>query len=487
VAEEANAKTDQQAPAKEEVKEESTGNTGSGGKIGAFFSSFRKDKDEGSNPKEQEDVEETAAILMKRTIFKFQMMQWVGSVQIKATLSGPGFKTEFYLSGGFGFVSNSVSATTDQKQLEAASEKEAEDEKQKGFWERRLSSVLNHAKKRVEKIAFGLKDFRMYGQIGCIFHLGAPPLLPGQFSAEFELKLAFTIESVIAWINSEYYTMRETQELERKARKKLQKKQELQQSIGFLLPSCLKKKMQDNNDQELTEAEKAAKEDATVKKMVLALQATKLRARSLGWQGFAKAQVDLGLISFWIQISFFKSVTRLALDVESVLVSSNNNNNNNNEKSNNDKSSDGSAPVVTRVPSSSSLLIGSRNNSSDGSQGSQGSQATSWVTGRKRNKTEIEREAKRKKEEEEMKRLLLMIEEERQVDDAAAADTTLADGGGTFTTGLEMGINRIQKLSARYAGIYNSIKVGASFNFNILGFGVQTSMEVEAISVRTFS
>ena len=84
-----------------------------------------------------------------------------------------------------------------------------------------------------------------------------------------------------------------------------------------------------------------------------------------------------------------------------------------------------------------------------------------------------------------------------------------------FKKGLELGINSINKVSkANFKGIHaggnmlpsspcylqltlqlyslwcwfygGAAKVGASFSFTVLGFGIQTSLEVEVVSVRTF-
>jgi hypothetical protein len=82
-----------------------------------------------------------------------------------------------------------------------------------------------------------------------------------------------------------------------------------------------------------------------------------------------------------------------------------------------------------------------------------------------------------------------------------------------FKKGLELGINSINKVSkANFKGIHaggnilysnprvihnfsfthcgagcaGAAKVGASFSFTVLGFGIQTSLEAEVISVRTF-
>lgn len=43
------------------------------------------------------------------------------------------------------------------------------------------------------------------------------------------------------------------------------------------------------------------KDDEAIQKMLLSVQATRMKIDSMGWIGFVKAQIDLGLCSFYIQ------------------------------------------------------------------------------------------------------------------------------------------------------------------------------------------
>jgi hypothetical protein len=43
------------------------------------------------------------------------------------------------------------------------------------------------------------------------------------------------------------------------------------------------------------------RDDVAIEKMMLSLQATKMKIDSLGWVGFGRVQIDLGLLSIYLQ------------------------------------------------------------------------------------------------------------------------------------------------------------------------------------------
>lgn len=463
------------------------------------------------------DVETISAALMTKMVVKFQALKWVGSVEVKGVFSSPVLSSSFFVQGQFGGIigSSSVEETTVLQP----------DEKERAkWWSKKLKEKLKYMKQKIENIAYGLKDFRLTGRLGVIFNLLAPTILTAGITLGFEIKIEVLTESIIGSITTEEWSQR----MREKVQRKLQKQKARQGSCGLLekVAPCVAKRIEDRKERRLqrigsenellTDDEMRAREkerdDIAIEKMMLSLQATKMKIDSLGWIGFARVQIDLGLLSVYLQVNFFRVATQLAFDVESTLAAK--------KELEEKRAEDPQISAGKSSAASKPAIIGTYRSGSGSSTDLAPQEA-------KKNEHEAaddsEEERKRRgggesapvvaKEDNEWAKAWSRIVALVDLPDKSEEDSTTAEqlkavqkaggSGGSgigaagkrereglrergFKKGLELGINSINKVSkANFKGIHAGAKVGASFSFTVLGFGIQTSLEAEVISVRT--
>jgi len=254
--------------------------------------------------------------------------------------------------------------------------------------------------------------------------------------------------------------------------------------------------------------------DRTLEKMVVALQAARLRVKESGWSGFGKVEVMLGTFTVYIQISFSKSSVSLETRAKkkyAVALSST-------PPDKNERKQEQTADTTTpwtfgkkgegKGGENKDIILGSKRDwmkyktitefvDDDENEGENfGERLHECLSGLRKidERTEFStnkklvfqgdgddtaQTTKREKAEEEAKDA-----EKKKNEEIKERKEVESQKGMLFSKGLDKGIDRIERMSVIHIkGYQGRTSVMAAFNFTVFGFGVNTLLQVEITSI----
>jgi len=204
---------------------------------------------------------------------------------------------------------------------------------------------------------------------------------------------------------------------------------------------------------------KQKEKTTAIERMVLALQAARLRVIYNGWSGLCRVEALMGVTTFYIQATFL----RLAISAKDQLTDIEGAKKPLSPKQWQPASKEKKDGIpVTQQP----LMLGKGRVNTESTEDLKKSQVLARrVTEPVPVSPSMEKGGSAEKEK------------------GAPEDEGKLEVNNEFSRGLDTAIEKIEKVSGRFKGRYLATKIGVSFTFSILGFGITTRMEIESTSI----
>ena len=190
-----------------------------------------------------------------------------------------------------------------------------------------------------------------------------------------------------------------------------------------------------------------------IERMVLALQAARLRVIYNGWSGLCRVEALMGVTTFYIQATFL----RLAISAKDQLTDI----------------------EAAKKPLTPKQWRPASKEKKDGIPVTQ----QPLVLGKGRVNTDAAEDLKKSQVLARRVTEPVPVSPSMETEKGAAEDEGKLEVNNEFSRGLDTAIEKIEKVSGRFKGRYLATKIGVSFTFSILGFGITTRMEIESTSI----